>query len=193
MKSICVFCGSNFGTDPAFEQAARETGRVIAEADKTLIYGGAAVGLMGAVADGALAAGGKVIGVLPEALKAKELEHKGLSEIHIVRSMHERKAMFAELSDGFITLPGGTGTMEEIFEVWTWGQLGYHSKPFGLLNTAGFYDALLTFLDEQVAKGFVRAEMRGMLLVAEHPAHLIAGFEAYVPPVISKWIKKQDT
>ncbi|MEH0071821.1 TIGR00730 family Rossman fold protein [Pannonibacter sp. Pt2-lr] len=193
MKSICVFCGSNFGTDPAFEQAARETGRVIAEAGKTLVYGGAAVGLMGAVADGALAAGGKVIGVLPEALKAKELEHKGLSEIHIVRSMHERKAMFAELSDGFITLPGGTGTMEEIFEVWTWGQLGYHSKPFGLLNTAGFYDALLTFLDEQVAKGFVRAEMRGMLLVAEHPAHLIAGFEAYVPPVISKWIKKQDT
>ncbi|WP_430512981.1 TIGR00730 family Rossman fold protein [Pannonibacter phragmitetus] len=193
MKSICVFCGSNFGTDPAFEQAARETGRVIAEAGKTLVYGGAAVGLMGAVADGALAAGGKVIGILPEALKAKELEHKGLSEIHIVRSMHERKAMFAELSDGFITLPGGTGTMEEIFEVWTWGQLGYHSKPFGLLNTAGFYDALLTFLDEQVAKGFVRAEMRSMLLVAEHPAHLIAGFEAYVPPVISKWIKKQDT
>ncbi|SUB00168.1 LOG family protein yvdD [Pannonibacter phragmitetus] len=193
MKSICVFCGSNFGTDPAFEQAARETGRVIAEAGKTLVYGGAAVGLMGAVADGALAAGGKVIGILPEALKAKELEHKGLSEIHIVRSMHERKAMFAELSDGFITLPGGTGTMEEIFEVWTWGQLGYHSKPFGLLNTARFYDALLTFLDEQVSKGFVRAEMRSMLLVSEDPAHLIAGFEAYVPPVISKWIKKQDT
>ncbi|CUA97864.1 TIGR00730 family Rossman fold protein [Pannonibacter indicus] len=193
MKSICVFCGSNFGTDPAFEQAARETGRVIAEAGKTLVYGGAAVGLMGAVADGALAAGGKVIGILPEVLKAKEMEHKGLSELHIVRSMHERKAMFAELSDGFITLPGGTGTMEEIFEVWTWGQLGYHSKPFGLLNTAHFYDALLTFLDEQVSKGFVRAEMRSMLLVSEDPAHLIAGFETYVPPVISKWIKKQDT
>ncbi|MFN7166736.1 MAG: TIGR00730 family Rossman fold protein [Pannonibacter sp.] len=188
IKSVCVFCGSSFGTDPVFDVAARDTGRVIAEAGLTLVYGGASVGLMGAVADGALAAGGRVIGVLPEALKAKELEHKGLSELHVVGSMHERKAMFAELSDAFFTLPGGTGTMEEIFEVWTWGQLGYHAKAFGLLNTGGFYDGLISFLDTQVDKGFVKPAMRAMLQVADTPAALLSACAAYVPPATGKWI-----
>ncbi len=137
MKSICVFCGSSYGALEAYADIARETGRAIAEQGYTLVYGGAKVGLMGTVADAALAAGGKVIGVLPRSLQDKEIGHEGLSELHLVDSMHERKAMMADLSDAFIALPGGVGTLEEIFEVWTWGQLGYHKKPCGFLNAEG--------------------------------------------------------
>lgn len=193
MKSICVFCGSNFGTRLEYEMAARTTGAAIAASGLALVYGGAKVGLMGAVADGALAAGGRVIGVLPKALQEKELAHEGLSELHIVTSMHERKAKMAELADGFIALPGGAGTLEEIFEVWTWGQLGFHSKPLGFLNTEGFYNGLLSFLDHQTGEGFMKPEMRGIMLAETDPVRLLEAFSRYEPPKTPKWIKRDET
>ncbi|WP_417769416.1 TIGR00730 family Rossman fold protein [Stappia sp.] len=193
MKSICVFCGSSMGAKPAYRDAAVATGEAIARSGRRLVYGGARVGLMGAVADGALAAGGEVIGVLPVALQEKELAHTGLTELHVVKSMHERKAMMADLSGGFIALPGGAGTLEELFEVWTWGQLGYHRKPCGFLNVDGFYDGLLTFLDLQRDEAFVKPEMRDMVLVADAPAALIDLFESYTPPATPKWIERSET
>ncbi|ADZ71411.1 TIGR00730 family Rossman fold protein [Polymorphum gilvum] len=193
MRSVCVFCGSSSGARPAYEVAAVATGRAIAEAGLTLVYGGARVGLMGSVADGALGAGGRVIGVLPKALQDKELAHMGLSELHIVGSMHERKAMMADLSDAFMALPGGAGTLEELFEIWTWGQLGYHRKPCGFLNVDGFYDGLLAFLDLQVEEGFVRPEMRHMVQVGATPQDLLAAFAAYRPPATPKWIERTET
>ncbi|MBC2858782.1 TIGR00730 family Rossman fold protein [Stappia sp. 28M-7] len=193
MKSICVFCGSSMGAKPAYREAAVATGAAIARSGRRLVYGGAKVGLMGAVADGALAAGGEVIGVLPLSLQEKELAHAGLSELHIVASMHERKAMMADFSDGFIALPGGAGTLEELFEIWTWGQLGYHRKPCGFLNVDGFYDGLLDFLDLQRDEEFVKPVMRDMVLVANDPAELLARFERYEPPATPKWIKRDET
>lgn len=193
MKSICVFCGSNSGILDAYESAARATGRTIAEAGCKLVYGGAKVGLMGTVADAALKAGGEVIGVLPRALQEKELGHEGLSELHMVGSMHERKALMAELSDGFIALPGGVGTLEEIFEVWTWSQLGYHGKPCGFLNIEGYYDHLLAFLDHQTSQGFMKHPMRAMAQVADTPDQLLELFRAYEPPATQKWIRKGET
>jgi uncharacterized protein (TIGR00730 family) len=193
MKSICVFCGSSFGTLEAYAEAARTTGRVIAENGYRLVYGGAKVGLMGTVADAALAAGGEVIGVLPKSLEDKEIGHEGLNELHLVGSMHERKALMADLSDGFIALPGGVGTLEEIFEVWTWGQLGYHEKPCGFLNIEGYYDHLLSFLDHQTQEGFTKKVMRDMAQVALTPEDLINQFEKYKAPSTPKWIKKDET
>lgn len=193
MKAICVFCGSSFGNRDSYSQGAAETGRAIAQAGLTLIYGGAKVGLMGAVADHALAAGGEVIGVLPKALQEKELAHEGLSALHIVSSMHERKALMAQLSDSFIALPGGAGTLEELFEVWTWGQLGFHSKPCGFLNVDGYYDQLIGFLDHQTSEGFMKPVMRSMVQVAGDPATLIDLFQAYEPPKTPKWIEKNET
>jgi uncharacterized protein (TIGR00730 family) len=193
MKSICVFCGSSYGTQEAYADAARETGRVIAEQGYTLVYGGAKVGLMGTVADAALAAGGKVIGVLPRALQDKEIGHQGLTELHLVGSMHERKAKMADLSDAFIALPGGVGTLEEIFEVWTWGQLGYHAKPCGFLNSEGYYDHLVTFLNHQTQEGFTRQVMRDMVQIAATPTEMIGLFENYTPPSAPKWIKRDET
>ncbi len=193
MKSVCVFCGSSFGTKAAYANAARDTGRAIAEQGLTLVYGGAKVGLMGAVADAALEAGGTVIGVLPTSLQEKELAHEGLSELHIVSSMHERKALMAEKSDAFLTLPGGAGTMEELFEVWTWGQLGLHLKPCGFLNTDGFYDKLLDFLDYQTAEGFMKPVMRQMVQAAPTPVELLELFRSYQPPATPKWIKSDET
>ncbi|MEM9631331.1 MAG: TIGR00730 family Rossman fold protein [Pseudomonadota bacterium] len=193
MKSICVFCGSSYGTLEAYTEATRETGRVIAENGYRLVYGGAKVGLMGTVADAALAAGGEVVGVLPKSLQDKEIGHEGLNELHLVGSMHERKALMADLSDGFIALPGGVGTLEEIFEVWTWGQLGYHEKPCGFLNIAGYYDQLIGFLDHQTHEGFTKKAMREMAQVADTPQALIDLFRAYAPPNTPKWIKKDET
>ncbi|WP_417684777.1 TIGR00730 family Rossman fold protein [Roseibium sp.] len=193
MKSVCVFCGSSFGTSPIYADAARETGHAIASQGLTLVYGGAKVGLMGTVADAALEAGGKVIGVLPTSLQEKELAHEGLSELYVVGSMHERKALMAEKSDAFLTLPGGAGTMEELFEVWTWGQLGLHRKPCGFLNTGGFYDQLLTFLDFQTNEGFMKPVMRAMVQSAATPAELLDLFRAYQPPSTPKWIKKEES
>ena len=193
MKSICVFCGSSHGALEVYSVAARETGRMIAEQGYTLVYGGAKVGLMGTVADAALAAGGKVIGVLPRALQDKEIGHEGLSDLHLVGSMHERKAKMADLSDAFIALPGGVGTLEEIFEVWTWGQLGYHAKPCGFLNIEGYYDHLIAFLNHQTQEGFTRQTMRDMVQIAGTPEEMIALFENYTPPSAPKWIKRDET
>ncbi|AMN52975.1 LOG family protein [Labrenzia sp. CP4] len=193
MKSICVFCGSSYGALEAYADIARETGRVIAEQGYTLVYGGAKVGLMGTVADAALEAGGKVIGVLPRSLQDKEIGHEGLSELHLVDSMHERKAMMADLSDAFIALPGGVGTLEEIFEVWTWGQLGYHKKPCGFLNAEGYYDHLIAFLDHQTEQGFTKQVMRDMAQIASSPLDMIRQFENYTPPSAPKWINRDET
>ncbi|MBO9459324.1 TIGR00730 family Rossman fold protein [Labrenzia sp. R5_0] len=193
MKSICVFCGSSYGALEAYADIARETGRAIAEQGYTLVYGGAKVGLMGTVADAALAASGKVIGVLPRSLQDKEIGHEGLSELHLVDSMHERKAMMADLSDAFIALPGGVGTLEEIFEVWTWGQLGYHKKPCGFLNAEGYYDHLIAFLDHQTEQGFTKQVMRDMAQIASSPLDMIRQFENYTPPSAPKWINRDET
>ncbi len=193
MKSICVFCGSSHGALEAYSDAAKETGRVIAENGYTLVYGGAKVGLMGTVADAALEAGGQVIGVLPRSLLEKEIGHEGLNELHLVDSMHERKALMADLSDAFIALPGGVGTLEEIFEVWTWGQLGYHKKPCGFLNIEGYYDHLIAFLDHQTREGFTKQVMREMAQIAGTPLDLIRQFEDYTPPSAPKWINREET
>ncbi|NIX75222.1 TIGR00730 family Rossman fold protein [Microvirga terricola] len=186
---LAVFCGSNPGNDPIYLDAARDLGTAMAKAGIDLVYGGASVGLMGAVADAALAAGGHVIGVMPQALLDKEIGHRGLSDLRIVGSMHERKALIAELSDGFIALPGGIGTFEEIFEVWTWAQLGYHRKPCALFNAGGFYDKLIGFLDDVTSEGFVKAPHRAMLIVEKEPEAMIRAVQDYEPPVVIKWIK----
>lgn len=186
---LCVFCGSSAGQDPVYLETARLLGETLARSGIELVYGGASVGLMGAVADAVLADGGRVIGVMPQALVDKEIAHAGLSDLRVVGSMHERKAMMAELSDGFIALPGGLGTFEELFEVWTWAQLGYHKKPCALLNVAGFYDKLADFLDDVVERGFVKPIHRAMLIVNDEPAALIDAIRAYEPPKVEKWIK----
>lgn len=190
MRSVCVFCGSSPGRDPQYLAAAKQTGRLVAERDAVLVYGGAKVGLMGAVADAALAAGGEVIGVLPEALAAKELAHTSLTRLEIVSSMHERKARMAELSEGFVALPGGAGTLEEIFEIWTWGQLGFHGKPAGFLNVAGYYDGLAQFLDHTVAAAFVKPVHRNMLTFSDDPQALLETLAAYQAPVSEKWLER---
>lgn len=192
MQSICVFCGSNSGAKPAYAEAARDLGRLIAGRGLRLVYGGAKVGLMGALADAALAAGGRVTGIMPIALVEKEIAHAGLTELHTVGSMHERKAMMADRSDAFLGLPGGAGTLEEVFEVWTWGQLGHHRKPVGLLNVAGFYDKLAAFLDHQMTERFVREEHRRMLLIEADPEIILNGFDAYEPPQVAKWIDRTE-
>jgi uncharacterized protein (TIGR00730 family) len=186
---LCVFCGSNAGYDPAYRAMAQSLGQALAREKIALVYGGGAVGLMGAVADAVLESGGEAIGIMPQALVDKEIDHKGLTELRIVGSMHERKALMAELADGFIAMPGGLGTFEELFEVWTWAQLGYHRKPCALLNVAGFYDKLAGFLDEVVERGFVKPVHRSMLIVENDPAALIAAIRAYEPPKVDKWIK----
>jgi len=189
LRSVCVFCGSNAGARSVYAEAAREVGRAVAERGLTLVYGGAAVGLMGALADSALAAGGRVVGVIPTALVEREIAHPHLTETHQVKSMHERKAKMADLSDAFLALPGGAGTLEEVFEIWTWAQLGHHKKPVGLLNVDGFFDALLAFLDHQTRERFMRPEHRDMLIVESDPGELLRRFESYTPPVIEKWIR----
>src|SRR3954451_6826808 len=159
-KRICVYCGSNSGANPAYEKIAEQMGTALAQRGIELVYGGGRVGLMGTIANATLAAGGNVIGIIPESLLAKEVAHQGLKDLRVVASMHERKAMMVELADAFIAMPGGFGTLEEFCEVLTWAQLGLHRKPHGLLNTAGFYDSLLRFFDHTMAERFVRAEHR---------------------------------
>ena len=189
---LCVFCGSSAGHDPVYLATARALGEALAANGIDLVYGGASVGLMGAVADAALARGGHVTGVMPQALVDKEIAHRGLSDLRVVGSMHERKALMAELADGFIALPGGLGTFEELFEVWTWAQLGYHRKPCALLNAGGFYDKLTDFLDDVVERGFVKPIHRAMLIVESEPAALIEAIRAYESPNVDKWIKAGD-
>lgn len=172
-KRICVYCGSHIGQNDRYREAAVDLGRLLAARDLGLVYGGGHVGLMGVIADAALAGGGEVIGVIPEQLRQQEVAHDGLSELHIVADMHERKALMANLADGFIALPGGLGTLEELSEMLTWQQLGIHTKPIGLLNTGGYYDALLAFLDRAVADGYVRTSDRQRLQVADSAAELL--------------------
>jgi len=192
LRSVCVFCGSNLGARPAYEAAARALGAEIARRGLQLVYGGASVGLMGALADSALQAGGRVVGVIPTALIEREIAHGGLSERHVVRSMHERKAKMADLADGFAALPGGAGTLEEAFEVWTWGQLGLHDKPLGFLDTEAFFQPLIAFLDHQTAERFMRPEHRAMLLVEAEPAALLDRLADYRPPRVAKWITRAE-
>jgi len=171
--SVCVYCGSREGASPAYSQAATAIGEGIARRGWKLVYGGGRAGLMGRVADAALAAGGRVVGVIPRTLMEREVGHRGLTELHVVDTMHQRKRLMAERSDAFIALPGGIGTFEELFEVWTWRQLGYHDKPVGLLNVDGYYDTLLGFLGQTVAGGFVSPQQHALLEVAREPAALL--------------------
>ncbi|MEO5735065.1 MAG: TIGR00730 family Rossman fold protein [Rubrivivax sp.] len=171
--SICVYCGSRHGTRPAYTAAAIALGRAIGERGWQLVYGGGRVGLMGEVADATLAAGGRVVGVIPQALKEREVEHIGLTELHVVPTMHLRKQLMAERADAFIALPGGIGTLEELYEVWTWRQLGYHDQPIGLLNVEGYYDDLLRFMDRAVAEGFLSAAQQAVLQVDSDPVVLL--------------------
>lgn len=192
MRNICVYCGSSPGADPLFTTSAKALGRAIAETDRVLVYGGAKVGLMGALADSVLAAGGKVIGVVPRALVEKNVAHESLTELHVVSSMHERKAMMAELADAFIAMPGGLGTLEEFFEMWTWAQLGFHQKPLGLLGTQDFFVPLLQFLDVLVAQKFLRPEHRQLPFVEQDPSRLLQLLEGYTAPIVSKWIDRNE-
>ena len=193
LRSLCVYCGSSPGNDTRYVEQARELGSLLAAQGIQLVYGGAKIGVMGAVADAALAAGGKVVGVIPHALTDKEVAHDGLTEMHVVDSMHQRKAMMADLSDGFIALPGGIGTFEELFEIWTWGQLGIHAKPCGLLNVAGYYDLLVAFLDQSAEAGFIRPRHRQMLLTADTVEGLLSAMRTYQPPVTRRWIGREET
>ncbi len=195
MKRSCVFCGSSSGTRPVYRSAAQALGRSLAEQGLELVYGGGNVGLMGTVADACLAAGGQVIGVIPQALMGKEvagrhLEHRQLTRLEVVDSMHTRKARMAELADGFIALPGGFGTFEEFCEVLTWGQLGFHVKPMGLLNVAGYYDTLLALFDHAVQEGFLRQQNRDMALADADPSRLLEAMAAFTPEPVSKWLKE---
>lgn len=192
MKSICVFCGSNPGNDPVYAEGARAMGAEIARRGLVLVYGGGAVGLMGIVANAALDAGGEVHGVIPRALREKEVGHFGLTRLEVVETMHVRKARMAELSDGFIAMPGGIGTFEELFEIWTWGQLGIHAKPLAFLNIAGFYDPLAAFLDGTVEAGFLKPTHRAMTLTDTQPATLLDRMEQYVPAQTIKWVEKEE-
>jgi uncharacterized protein (TIGR00730 family) len=193
VKRLCVFSGSSPGAHPDYAEATAALGRALAGAGIGVVYGGASVGLMGTVADAALAAGGEVVGVIPAALRDREIAHPGLSELHVVGSMHERKALMADLSDGFVALPGGTGTLDELFEVYTWTQLGLHAKPLGLLDVRGYYASLVAFLDHAVAERFVTAEHREMLVVAERPEALLDAFRRWRAPVRAKWIDRGQT
>jgi len=190
LRSICVFCGASPGATPIYQEAAEALGRHLAENGIQLVYGGGAVGLMGMVANAALAAGGEVIGIIPQSLKDAEVGHSGLTRLEVVDGMHARKARMAELSDAFIALPGGLGTLEELFEVWTWGQLGYHAKPLGLLEVNGFFDPLLTFLDHLVQERFVRQPHRDMLQRAASPAELVSALAAWKPLAAPKWVDR---
>jgi uncharacterized protein (TIGR00730 family) len=186
---ICVYAGSNPGGDPAYAESAADLARLLAERGIGVVYGGAHVGLMGILADTALAAGGEVIGVMPQALIDREIGHPGLTELRIVGSMHERKALMAELSDAFVAVPGGIGTLEELIEVYTWSQLGIHQKACGVLNVDGYYDHLAAFLDHAVTQGFLRSQHRAVLSVADEPAELLDRLAAYEPPVVGKWLE----
>ncbi|NNP67017.1 TIGR00730 family Rossman fold protein [Acinetobacter sp. Ac_5812] len=191
MNSICVFCGSSLGNDPIYQQMAQATGQAIAAQGQTLVYGGGRSGLMGVVANSALQAGGRVIGVIPDALVDRELAHTGLTELHIVKNMHERKTKMAELSDAFVALPGGAGTLEEIFEQWTWSPLGIHQKPCAFLNVDGFYDGLIQMIQGSVERGFSQERFVDKLIVAEQIEDILRAFSNY-QPATPKWMSTAE-
>jgi len=193
MNRICVYCGSSPGRLPEYSDAARMLGHELAARKLGLVYGGASVGVMGAVADAILEKGGEAIGVIPYALATREVAHSGLDDLFVVDSMHERKAKMAELSDGFIALPGGWGTIEEIFEMLTWAQLGFHQKPCGLLNIAGYYDQLFAFLEHAMDQRFVREEYRPMIMMEETASDLLDRYQQYRAPSVRKWIGPEET
>ncbi|MEO5930437.1 MAG: TIGR00730 family Rossman fold protein [Candidatus Kapaibacterium sp.] len=193
IKRICLFCGSNSGRNPAYVEGARSMARAIVARGMGIVYGGGKVGMMGAAADAALGAGGEVIGVIPESLLALEVGHAGLAELHVVASMHERKKLMADLSTAFIAMPGGFGTMEELFEVLTWAQLGIHGKPCGVLNIAGYYDGLIALCDSFVEERFSRPEHRTLLMVDTDPGTLLDRIAAYTPPPLTRWITDTET
>lgn len=191
MNSICIFCGASPGARPIYIEKAREAGRMIAESGLNMVYGGGSVGMMGAVADSCLDAGGKVTGVITQQLYDLEVGHEGLTDIEIVTTMHERKARMAELADGFVSLPGGIGTLEEMFEVLTWAQLEIHSKPCGLLNVEGYYDDLYDFLQNAVKERFLLPEHAGMLILDEDFESLLAKMMTFTPIQIEKWVDRK--
>ena len=193
LRAVTVYCGSNAGADPAYAEATRSLARILVDAEIRIVYGGASLGLMGVLADTAMEAGGEVIGIMPQALIDREIGHRGLNDLRVVGSMHERKALMAELADGFIALPGGIGTLEELIEVYTWSQLGIHRKPIGVLNVNGYYDSLATFLDEAVDARFLPAQHREALIFAPDPETLLARMAGAEPPTASKWLTEAET
>lgn len=192
MRALTVFCGANTGCEAQYTEVAREMGQLLAQENITLVYGGGKVGLMGVIADAVLENGGKVIGVIPHFLAHKEVEHLGVTEMFYTETMHERKMKMFELSDGAIAMPGGFGTLDEIFELCTWAQLGLHEKPLGILNILGFYDSLLEFLDRAVTDEFLKEENRGLILDARQPQDLLGKMRNYQPIHVPKWIRKED-
>ena len=192
IRALCVFCGANHGRRPAYRQAAQRVGELLAERAITLVYGGGNVGLMGTLADACLASGGRVIGVIPHALAEKEIAHVGLTEMHVVRTMHERKALMADLAEAFLTLPGGFGTWDESCEALTWSQLGLQKKACSFLNVEGYYDALLALADRAEADGFIRTEHRELLLVDDEPGRLLDRLQTFVVPYVPKWADREE-
>jgi uncharacterized protein (TIGR00730 family) len=190
MRRLCVYCGSRPGSQPDYTEAAKHLGRTLVKRHIELVYGGASVGTMGVLADTVLAEGGHVIGIIPQAIVGREVVHRGLSDLRVVTSMHERKTLMAELSDGFIALPGGLGTLDEVFEILTWGQLGLHQKPCGLLNIRDYYRGLIDFLDHAVSERFITDVHRALLLVEEEPERLIERFERYKAPAVARWVDR---
>ena len=192
IKAVCVYCGSAPGARPVYAEAAKAFGRALVEADMSLVYGGGRVGLMGLIADEVLANGGRAVGVIPELLLKKEVGHTDLTELHVVPDMHERKKKMADLSDAFVAMPGGVGTFEELFEVYTWAQLGYHQKPVALLNIDGFYDPLINLLQHTVDEGFMRQTYFDILQMDADPAALIGKLQRYQPPASDKWADNRE-
>src|SRR5512140_3675269 len=193
MKRICVFCGSFSGARPEYAAAAGDLGAALVRNGLGLVYGGGHVGLMGIVADEVLRLGGQVTGGIPRGLWVREVGHSRVKDMRVVETMHERKAMMAELADGLVARPGGLGTLEEIVEVWTWAQLGMHRKPLGFLDVAGYYSPLFTFLDHAAGESFIRPEIRRAAIIDRDPDLLLRRFESYVPPSVEKWIGREET
>jgi uncharacterized protein (TIGR00730 family) len=193
INSLCVYCGSSPGRLEAYALAAVSLAEALVRRNIRLVYGGAGIGIMGILADNVLKLGGQAVGVIPKALAHKEVVHQNLTELHITQSMHERKMLMAELADGFVALPGGIGTLEELFEIWTWAQLGFHNKPCGLLNVAGYYDLLIGFLDHALTEQFVKKHHHGLLMVEETSDALLERFANYQPPVAKHWVGKNET
>ena len=193
MRNICVFCGSQSGTDPRYRQIAVQLGRLLAQRGHGLVYGGGHVGLMGTIADAVLEAGGDVTGVIPKPMTDRELAHETVTKLYVVSSMHERKALMASLSDAFIAMPGGYGTLEELFEVIAWAQLGIHRKPIGVLNAAGYFDALISFVDNMVSEGFIKSKYRGLFVTAEQSQALLDALQRYQMPETRRWLTEDQT
>ena len=193
MRNICVFCGSQSGTDQRYSKAAVELGELLAARGHGLVYGGGHIGLMGSIADTVMQAGGTVNGVIPKPLTERELAFEAVTRLHVVSSMHERKALMASLSDAFIAMPGGFGTLEELFEVIAWAQLGIHRKPIGILNVAGFYDSLKVFVEHSITEGFVKSQYRGLFVIADQPLALLDALEKHQPPPTRRWLSEEET